>query len=503
MLENLSHGFALIANWQIFAIIVIGVAVGIAGGAMPGMSAASTVALLVPFTFTMSPIASLILLTAIYSGATYGGSITAIGINAPGTPEAAVMAMDGYALTKQGMPGKGLGISVLSATIAGMVSTVLLIVISLPLASIALSFGPPEYFALAFFGLSIISSLAKGGILKGFISAFFGLLVAVIGLDPIVGSLRFTFGSISLINGIPFIPALIGLFAVSEAFVLIRDGADKAPEASKISASTPTTKEFLEMLPFIGVGIIIGLLVGIMPGAGATVASIIAYGVAKKMSRHPERLGHGALEGIATPEAADKASMSGALVPLLTLGIPGSSTTAVLIGAFMIQGIAPGPLLFKEHPDIVYSLFASLFLANLVLLVMGYFGIPLFTRLVRIPKNVMAVAILAITTLGSYADGGNMTSVWIVLLFGIIGYIMKSYSIPPAPAVLAMVLGPMVEVNFRQSMILSDSNLSIFMTRPVALILIIVGILSFVWPIVQDLRAYVSAKKTDKPHHQC
>ncbi|MHB1406116.1 MAG: tripartite tricarboxylate transporter permease [Desulfitobacteriaceae bacterium] len=496
MLENLAHGFSLIASWQIIAVIIIGVAVGIAGGAMPGMSAASTVALLVPFTFTMSPMASLVLLTAVYSGATYGGSITAIGINTPGTPEAAVMTMDGYALTKQGVPGKGLGISVISATIAGMVSTILLILISLPLASIALSFGPPEYFALAFFGLSIISSLAKGGILKGFISAFFGLVVTIIGLDPIVGTLRFTFGSTSLINGIPFIPALIGLFAVSEVFVLVREGADKAPEASKVSASPPNFKEFLEMVPFIGVGIIVGLLVGIMPGAGATVASIIAYGVAKKMSRHPERFGHGALEGIATPEAADKASVSGALVPLLTLGIPGSSTTAVLIGAFMIQGIAPGPLLFKEHPDLVYSLFASLFAANAVLLILGYFGIPLFIRLIRIPKNVMAVAILAITTLGAYADGGNMASVWIVFLFGVIGYIMKCYDIPPAPAVLAMVLGPMVETNFRQSMILSNSNLSIFMTRPVALALILIGILSFIWPIIQDVRASISAKKT-------
>lgn len=494
MLGDLAYGFSLIANWQILAVICIGVAIGIAGGAMPGMNSASTVALLVPFTFTMSPIASLVLLTAIYSGATYGGSITAISINTPGTPEAAVMTFDGYALTKQGIPGKGLGISVISATIAGMVSTVLLIVISLPLAKVALSFGAPEYFALAFFGLSIISSLAKGGFIKGFISAFFGLLVACIGLDPIVGSARYVFGSTSLLSGIPFVPALIGLFAVSEAFVLIREGAGKLPEAFEVSASPPNLKEFIEMIPFIAAGIVVGLLVGIMPGAGATVASIIAYGVAKRISRHPERLGHGALEGIATPEAADKASMSGALVPLLTLGIPGSATAAVLIGAFMIQGLAPGPLLFTEHPDIVYGLFASLFVANAVLLVMGYFGIPLFTKLVRIPKNVMAVAILAITTLGAYSDGGNMASVWIVYVFGVIGYIMKCYDIPPAPAVLAMVLGPMMETNFRRSMILSDSGMSIFLTRPVALVLIVIAVLSFVWPIIQDARKNMAAR---------
>jgi putative tricarboxylic transport membrane protein len=487
LLSNLIEGFIIATTFQGLFFIVIGAILGIIGGAMPGISSSGMVALTIPFTFGMDPIMSIILLTAIYSGASYGGSITATLLNTPGEPSAAVMTFDGYALTKKGLAGKALWAALISGTIGGLIGTIILICASIPLAREALSFGPPEYFALALFGLTVLAMLTEGSVVKGLIVCIFGLLIATIGLDPINGVQRMTFGFPILFEGIKFIPALIGLFAVSEAFDLMCDRKKNEKIANSGLWSTMLTrKELKGIMKYTLVGTAIGMFVGIKPGGGATIASIISYSVAKQISPNKANFGKGQLEGLACPEAADKATVGAALIPLLTLGLPASATTAVLIGAFTLHGIQPGPSLFTTHGDLVYGLFASLLLANIAIFLLGLIGIPIFTEISRVPKPVLGAVILVLTLLGSYASETNMMGVWVTLVFGIIGYVMKKYKFPVAPIVLGLVLGPLLERNLRQSLLLGDYT--IFFTRSISLVILIISVIFVILPIYWHFR---------------
>ncbi|MFN2462125.1 MAG: tripartite tricarboxylate transporter permease [Candidatus Velthaea sp.] len=476
---------------QIFAgsyvwIIVLGSAIGIAAGATPGMSSAGACALLIPFTFTMDAVGSLALLASVYTGAQYGGSVSATLLNTPGAPESAVIALDGYPLTQQGHAGKALTALVFAGLIGGLVGTIVLVTAVVPLAKEALRFGPSEMFALAIFGITVIGSLTQGGIWRGLAAGALGLLVTTIGQDPVSSVTRYTLGTTNLLGGIPFIPALIGLFALSESFILVgkRNESVELTNVSTRHAWPNNLREGAMWLKFMLIGAGVGLFVAVHPGCGATVASLIAYSVARQFSGHPKIFGSGAIEGVITPEAADKATVGAAMIPLLGLGIPGSATTAVLIGAFTLHGIEPGPMIFRNHIGVVWALFASLFLANLIVFVLGFIGVPFFARVTLIPRKYLTAGILALCFVGSYANGGNMISVWTTLVFGILGFALKRAGIPLPPVVLGMVLGPLLETNLRQSMLISGGNWLFLLQSPISLFLYALGIVSVGAPLL-------------------
>jgi putative tricarboxylic transport membrane protein len=484
MLAGLAGGFHHILTPEYLAIILLGSAIGIAAGATPGMSSAGAVALLIPFTFTMDAIGSLALLASVYTGAQYGGSISATLLNTPGAPESAVITFDGYPLAQQGKAGKALTALIIAGLVGGLCGTIVLIFAVVPLAKEALRFGPPEMFALAIFGITVIGSLMHGGVWRGLAAGALGLLVTTIGQDPITGANRFTLGTTELLSGIPFIPALIGLFALSEVFVLAIKR-DRQLELGKVSTKHEWASnwgEFRLWLKFMLIGAGVGLFVAVHPGGGATIASLIAYSVARQVSKNRKLFGKGAIEGIITPEAADKATVGAAMIPLLGLGIPGSATSAVLIGAFTLHGIEPGPMIFRAHVDVVWALFASLFVANLFVFGLGFVGVPLFARVTLIPRKYLIAGIIALCFVGSYANGANMISVYTTLGFGLLGFAMKRAGIPLPPVVLGLVLGPLLEVNLRQALIISGGNWLILLESPIALVLYGLGIASFAVP---------------------
>jgi len=487
VLENLAAGFLLIAQWENALAIVAGAAVGYFVGALPGLSAGMGIALLLPFTFSLPPLTSLVLLTSLYSAAEYKGSITAVLINVPGEAGATPTTFDGYPLTRRGLPGKALGISIAASAYAGVFSTVALVLVSVPLAQIALRFGPPEYFALGVFGLTTVAGLAGKSWIKGFIAVLFGLLITTIGVDAVSGTSRYIFTR-TLYEGIPLIPVLVGLFAVSEVFLTMEELADRTAQPREISGGLPTLREYLGTHLAMLRGTLIGFVVGIVPGAGKAVASFIAYNEERRASRHPERFGTGALEGVAAPEAANNAVVGGALVPLLSLGIPGSAAAAVLIGAFTIQGLQPGPLLFAREPALIYGLFASLLAGNLVMLLLGLLGTRVWARVLRVPKNVLTPIVLAVTLFAAYAESSSTHTMWLALGFGILGYAMRKFEFPVAPVVLAMVLGGMIEVSFRRSLILSDGSFGIFLARPLAAAILGLAVLSIAYQAYRTLR---------------
>jgi len=488
LLSNLFEGFGYLAGAGPIIAIVAGVILGIMVGAMPGLSPSMGVALLVPFTYGMQPQIALILLISIYIASEYGGSITAVTINTPGTPSAVVTAFDGYPLTKQGKAGTGLGVSLVASTIGGIIGTIILIFFSVPLARLAVKMHPAEYFALAIFGLTTVASLGGKNWPKAFLAAMLGLLINTVGIDPISGVKRFTFGTYHLFDGFALIPALIGLFALSEVFTRIEEyKLEKGEETKYDKKHWPTFMDYWKLKFVIIRSSILGTIIGIFPGAGATIASFLSYDFAKKVSKTPETFGKGNPEGVAAAEAANSSSVGGALVPLLALGIPGSASTAVLVGALMIHDLVPGPLLFVERPDIIYSLFAALMVANFVMLILGLFGARLWIKVTVIPKKVLLPAILAISIIGSFAVHYSFFDVGSCIAFGVAGWLLKKYGFPVAPIVLGMVLGKLAETNFRRAVIMGGYD--VFFTRPASLILLILALLSFGVPLYQTYKA--------------
>ena len=492
LLTNLFEGFGYLVGAAPIIAIVAGVILGILTGAMPGLSPSMGVALLVPFTYSLSPQVALILLVSIYIAANYGGSITAVTINTPGTPSAVVTSFDGYPLTLQGKAGIGLGTSLISSTVGGIIGTIILIFFSVPLARLAVKLHPAEYFALAVFGLTTVASLGGKNWPKAFLAAMLGLLINTIGIDPISGVKRFTFGTYRLFDGFSLIPALIGLFALSEVFSRIEEyKLEKGSETKYEKTHWPTFLDYWKLKFSIIRSSVLGTLIGIFPGAGATIAAFLSYDLAKKLSKDPESFGKGNPEGVAAAEAANSSSVGGALVPLLALGIPGSATTAVLVGALMIHDIVPGPLLFVERPDIIYSLFAALLIANFVMLALGLFGARLWVKVTVIPKKILLPMILVVSIAGSFAVNYSFFDVASCIGFGIVGWILKKHGYPGAPIVLGMVLGKLAESNFRRAVIMGGYK--IFFTRPVSVILLAVALLSFIVPLYQN---YKENKKT-------
>ena len=474
--------------------IMAGVVIGILGGAMPGISPSMAVAMLLPFTFGMSPTMGLVTLCAIYLASNYGGSITAVTINTPGTPSAVVTAFDGYPLAKSGRAGYGLGFSLVASVVGGFVGIIILVCFSSPLAEVALKFWPAEYFALAILGLTTVASLGGGKWLESLIAVIFGLLINTVGLDHVSGASRFTFGALKLYDGFSLVPALIGLFALSEVFANVEEG-NFAPFKSVDAniSEWPSLRTYWAHKWGMIRGGIIGTIIGIFPGAGGTIASFIAYDVAKRCSKHPEEFGHGSLEGVVAAESSNSSSVGGALVPLLTLGIPGSASTAVLIGALMVHELRPGPELFTKNPEIVYTLFASLFVANIVLLILGALGSRLWIKVTKVPKSVLYPMIFAFSIIGSYAVRSSVFDVGVCVAFGLIGWVLEKYNYPSSPIVLGLVLGTLLETNLQMTLVMDGP--AMFFKRPLSAVLLLLSALSLAVPAYRDFKKSRQLKK--------
>lgn len=494
MAELLLHGFETVLQPGILALLAAGVICGIIIGALPGLTATMGVALLTPLTFGMNPVSGLVMLVGIYCGAIYGGSISAILIRTPGTPAAAATVIDGHELAKKGEAGKALWMSTVASFCGGMFSALCLAFIAPQLAKVALSFSSPEYFALAMFGLSIISSISGDQVLKGLIAGFCGLILAMIGMDPITGFPRFTFGDPNFLSGISFIPVLIGLFAVSEAFASAESMLKKIDIDVNIAGMWPSWAEIKTCIKTIIKGSVIGTIIGIIPAAGADVAAFVSYGECKRSSKQADKLGTGVLEGVAAPESANNGVTGGAMIPLLTLGIPGDAVTAVMLGALMLQGLRPGPMLFKDNADVVFALFAGLILANVFMLIFGLGGLKLFAKVIMVPKPILVPIIFILCVVGSYSIDQRVFDVGVMLVFGVIGYFMQKLKFPISPVVLALILGPMAERELRTSLVLSQGSLDIFFTRPITLLLFGLTVVSIVGSYIAQVRKQKKAQ---------
>lgn len=468
--------------------ILGGVAMGISFGAMPGLTSTMGVALLMPITFSMDPHIGMLLLIGIFCGAIYGGSITAILINTPGTPSAAATVLDGYKFTERGEAGRALGISTVASFGGGIISGVILILVAPQLAQIALKFNAPESFALAFFGLSIIASISGKDMVKGLMSGTLGLLLSLIGMDNVTAYTRFSFGSTYLMGGLSFIPVLVGLFALSQCFLTVEEIYVERTKAARTRNPLPTLKDLKTIAPTILRAGLTGTFIGIIPGAGGDISAFVSYDMERRLSKHPEKFGTGIPEGIAAPEASNNGTTGGALIPLLTLGIPGDANTAVMLGALMMHNLTPGPQLFLTKAETVNTLFAGFMLANVFMLILGFLGQPLFVKIVSIPKRVLVPVIIVMCTVGSFAINNNYYDIIIMLIAGIVGYFMSKGGYPLSPIVLALILGPMAEGNFRRSLVMSQGSYSIFFQRPFSAAFIIIGILSLLWPIISHMR---------------
>lgn len=459
---------------------LLGVALGIIFGALPGLTATMGLALIVPLTFGMPPVVAFSALLGVYVGAVYAGSITATLIGTPGTAAAAATLMEGPALAKKGQSKKALTMTTVASCIGGLFSCIVLIFVSPQLAKVALSFGPPEYFALALFGLSIVAGVSGESLLKGVIAGLIGLFIATIGMDPITGTNRYTFGVPDLLNGVDVVPALVGLFAISEILTRLEKNGGNIIQNIKSSSIglkwNELTSNWFNLLRSSS----IGTFIGIIPATGSGVAAFVAYNEAKRASKNKEKYGKGNIDGLAATESANSAVTGGALVPLLTLGIPGDVITAVLLGALMIQGYSPGPTLFTDSGSFIYGIFAALIIANVFMLILGLGASSLFPKLLKIPEQILMPIIAVLCVLGSYAVSNSPFDVLIMLIFGFLGYIMLKVGLPLAPMLLAIILAPIVEKNFRRSMIISENDFSIFLTRPIALVVLIVTVVVFI-----------------------
>lgn len=481
----LLDGFLSVMDWQYLLIVFLGVVLGYVVGALPGLTATMTIALLLPFSFGMTPVASISMMCAVFVGAMNGGTLSACLFQIPGTPAAAATVLDGYPLAQKGEVGKAISSATVASFVGGMVSTIALILFSPILAKVALKFSAAEFFALAVFGLSIIASIAGKSILKGLLAACIGFFVAMVGMDPITAFPRYTLGTTQLMNGLAFIPALIGLFGISEILVYM-DKSYQVTQKIKTDIQTKliTWKETKGLMGIMLRSSVIGTLIGAIPGTGSDIAAFISYNEAKRTSKNPEKFGTGCLEGVVAPEAGNNGVTGGTMIPLLTLGIPGDAAAAVMLGAFLIHGLQPGPKLFVENTDLIYGLFAGLIIANIFMLIQGLSFIRMYAKILELDTKILMPIILVLTVVGAYSINNTLFDVFVALFFGIIGYFFNKVEIPVSPIVLAMILGPMAEENLRRAVILNNGSFSFLYDRPITvafLLLAVLSVFSSVW----------------------
>ncbi|QAT49081.1 C4-dicarboxylate ABC transporter permease [Caproiciproducens sp. NJN-50] len=472
-------------TWENFLFMNIGLAAGIIVGALPGLTGTMCIALLLPMTYGLNSITGMILLLGVYCGGIYGGSITAILINTPGTPASAATVLDGYPMAKKGQAGRALNLALSASEVGGLFSVAVLIVAAPQIARVALDFGPAEYFALALFGLTIIASVG-GSLIKGLIMGLAGLFVATIGMDPVGGTNRFTFNITELSSGIDIIPALIGLFAITEIMYKARDIYKPVGDVIEIKGKEKVSfKDVLQYKATLLKSSIIGTFIGVVPGTGAAIASFLSYNEAKRASKHPELFGTGYGEGVVASEAANNAVTGGALVPLLTLGLPGDTNTAVLLGALTMQGIIPGPQLFVQQRQWVYSIMFALIIVNIFMYIQGRFFIKFFVNVTKVPTQVLVPILITLCIIGSYAVNNTTFDALLMILIGLFGYYMKKLDFPLTPMVIAIVLGPLAESNMRRALIISQGSALIFFQKPISCFFILLAVFMLFFPLIK------------------
>ncbi len=478
-------GIPLVFQFNVLLALTIGTTIGIIFGVIPGLSATIGVAIFTPLTYTMSAPVAFAILLGIYCGSVYGGSISAILINIPGTASSVMTRLDGHPLALKGEAGRAIGLATTSSFVGGIISVFLLAFFAPKLASFALQLSAQEYFSICLFGISVIAYISEGSPIKGLISGILGLLLATIGTDPITAYTRFTFGKAEIVGGFEVIPIMVGLFGISEVLKMVENKNSLPLKAEKFSrVKINSFKEILKNITTVIRGSVIGTFIGAVPATGGTIAAIISYGLEKRISRHPETFGKGEERGIIGPESANNAATGGAMIPMLTLGIPGDVVTAILIGALMLHGLAPGPMLFEQNPEIVSSIFIILLLSNILFLVLGLFGAKYFAKVVSWPKPILVSMILCLAIVGTFSVRNSLFDVWVLVIFGLIGYIMNKLGIPTAPLILGFILGGMVEQYLRQSLVLSFGNIFSFFSRPISAISIGLTILTILSPYI-------------------
>jgi putative tricarboxylic transport membrane protein len=483
--------------WHMF-LLLLGSTLGILSGAIPGISGTMALALAVPVSYTMGPTAALLLLISIYASSVYSGSISGILFRTPGAPEGVAATLDGHAMAKQGKAGEALGLDIASSVTGGMLGAIALALIAPKLAEVALQFGAPEYFAISVLGLSVVSSFGAKNEVKAITGALLGLFVGCIGIDNISGFERFTFGTNALLNGVSFIPVIIGLFAVSEVVSRIVKNVEIEKVESRTRAKLPSLKYFYSLKGLIARSGLIGTFIGILPGVGATTAAFVSYSEAVRWSKNPEKYGTGIPEGVAAAEVANNAACSSAMVPLLTLGIPGSAGTAIILGAFLIHGMQPGPLLFLKQPQLTYTIFVGMFIANLVIIFLAKLFINYFVKVIELPYTVLGPGIVICCIVGTFAIQNSFGDIWIMIAFAAIGFFLERYNYPLAPVILGVVLGPIAEENLRQTMMISNNNIMALVGTPLSATLIVLAALSLFSPQIRLLWEKISQSKNAK-----
>ncbi|MBL0386450.1 tripartite tricarboxylate transporter permease [Tumebacillus sp. ITR2] len=496
VMQYLLNGFATAFEWHNLVFAFVGVLIGTAVGVLPGIGPMSGVALLIPVTASLTSglgqeaaaTSSIILLAGVYYGAMYGGSTTSILLNTPGESSSVVTALDGYQMAKQGRAGAALSIAAIGSFVAGVVSLIALVLLAQPLSEVALKFGPAEYFSLMILGLCAVSGLAGKSMTKALMMTVFGLMLGTIGIDNVSGVGRFTYDIPQLYQGLEFLTIAVGLFALGEVFKTILEREQNGGDMAKITRILPTKQDMKESAGPIARGSLLGFFIGILPGAGATLASFFAYIMEKKLSKNPEKFGKGAIAGVASPESANNAASGGAMIPLLTMGIPGSGTTAILMGALIMYNVQPGPLLFEEHPQVAWGLIASMFIGNLMLLALNMPLVKVFAKIIQMPPKYLIPMIVAISVFGVYAVQTNTFDLMLLMGFGVAGYFLLKNDFPLAPLVLGLVLGPMIENNMRRALTASNGDFMIFLQKPVSLVFLIIAVLWITVPLLLKLR---------------
>jgi putative tricarboxylic transport membrane protein len=502
ILDSLALGFSVSLEPMNLAYCFLGVLLGTLVGVLPGLGSAATIALLLPVTYRMPTTSAIIMLAGIWYGSMYGGSTTSILLRVPGESASVMTCMDGFEMARRGRAGAALGIAAFGSFIAGVLGLAGLVLLAPPLAELALDFGPPEYFALTLLGLTLVSYLGAGAVPKALAMAALGLLLGTVGLDPVRSEARFTLGTLSLQGGIELIPMVMGLFGMSQVLFLVyaRPGTSEAAHApAGLRSLLPARGEWRDAAGAIGRGSVVGFLVGILPGAGGTISSYVAYALEKRRSAHPERFGRGAIEGVAAPESANNAATASGFIPLLTLGLPANVVMALMLGAFMLHGVTPGPTLLAQKPDMFWGIITSMFAGNLMLLVLNLPLIGLFAKLARLPTAWLVPVIALACVVGAYGVNNNAFDILVMLGFGVFGFYAERFGFSLAPLVLAFVLGPLMETSLRQSLIISDGAFAVFATRPISGGLLALTVLMVVLPLARRLAGQRPPRRAGPP----
>ncbi len=487
-IQQLLFGFSVTLQPMNLLCAFLGALMGTLVGVLPGLGPVGAMSMLLPVTYGMSPTGAIIMLAGIYYGCQYGGSTTSILVNIPGESASVVTCLDGYQMARKGRAGAALGISAFGSFIAGTLGVVALSFLAPPLVEAALSFGPPEYFALMCLGLTVLTFLGHGSMLKALIVAIVGLFVGTVGMDITTGMQRFTFGLPDLMEGVGLVPIAMGMFGIAEILCNIEKTMQVSVFETKLKGYFPNYEDWKKSIGAILRGTVVGFFLGILPGGNAIIASFSSYAIEKRLSKHPELFGTGVIEGVAAPESANNAASSGCFIPLMTLGIPSNVVMALLLGALMIHGLTPGPMLMIKKPDLFWGVICSMYIGNIMLLVLNLPLIPLWVKVLKIPYRILFPFILLFCMIGVYSVNNNVFDIYLTIFFGVIGYLMRKFEFEAAPFILAVVLGPMMEKSFRQSLIMSRGDFSIFVTRPIPAVIFAIAAILLIMPMFTKTR---------------